>query len=157
MKIFKIFQFRYSHYKCIFPKFSKFFPKFSRKFRYNFKKSQNFLKNFQTIINFSLIFNIFWKFSSLKKCEIFDFPNVQKYPPPLLPGPPSCINYRDVLGRLLRFPLLSFYQSIKDDWGWWEKENYTRRIAVIRSRSIGRVSRMSCSSSDLIALKLIAL
>ena len=63
----------------------------------SFKKSQNFLKKFQKIINFHWFFNIFWRFSSLKKRWIFYFSNV-KSTHPIAPRtrPPSaksCINY----------------------------------------------------------------
>ena len=44
-----------------------------------------------------MLFDIFWKFSSLKKCEIFDFSNEKSTPPPCSRDPPpnakSCINY----------------------------------------------------------------
>ena len=47
--------------------------------------------------NSHLFINIFWKFSRLKKREIFAFSNIQKYPYPNPPGNPI----RDILYKLL--------------------------------------------------------
>ena len=78
-----------SPYKSIFP---KFFLTFSR-----IHKIAKFPKKFSKNKNFSLIFNIFWKFSSLKKPKIFAFSHVKKYPPPPI---------RKILYKLLHWQVL---------------------------------------------------
>ena len=69
---------------------------------------QNFLKNCPKLKIFHWILNIFWKFSSLKKRDIFPFSNV-KIPPPSLTGHPI----RETLYKLLEYFMNMYSPQIR--------------------------------------------
>ena len=90
-----------TQYKSIFPIYLNFSLNFRENFDKllkHFQKSQNFFKNFQKIINVSLLFKILVKPFEFEKPLSFLFLQCKKYPP-IAPGTPSI---REILHKRLK-------------------------------------------------------